>query len=172
MSDTDDKPEFGPAMAALPEKRRAFVEALYDEDAPRRGDGLLLFAAAKAGYGSPTSSKKSLSVIASRIAQDDRVQAAIKEHSHRVLRAVPPEAIRALKDIIRDPKHKDHARGIAMVLDRTDPLQTSHTMRIEDARPVPFDTEAVLKRIDELAAKFGLLPAPKIIDGEAVEIRK
>jgi hypothetical protein len=160
-----EAPEWGPAMSALSEKRRAFVVALYDEDAPRKGEGLFIYAAQVAGYGTPTSSKKSLGVIAGRIAHDDRVQAAIVEHSQRCLRAIPPEAIRALKDLIRDPKHKDHARGIAMVLDRADPLQTMHTVKLEDSRPPSIEaTERVLARIEELARRAGLLPAPQIID--------
>lgn len=164
-------PEWGPAMSALSEKRRAFVIALYDEDAPRKGDGLFIYAAQVAGYGTPTSSKKSLGVIAGRIAHDDRVQAAIVEYSHRVLRAVPPEAIRALKDLIRDPKHKDHARGIAMVLDRADPLQTMHTVKVEDNRPPSTEaTQAVLDRIEELMKRVGLAPPPKVIDGDCRDV--
>lgn len=89
--ETEAAPEWGPAMSALNEKRRAFVCGLYDEDAPRKGDGLLIYAAQVAGYGTPTSSKKSLSVIANRIVHDDRVQAAIVEYSQRVLRAIPPK---------------------------------------------------------------------------------
>jgi hypothetical protein len=71
-----------------------------------------------------------ISVIAHRILHDDRTQAAITEHSHRCMRAIPPEAIRALKNLIRDPKHRDHARAIGMVLDRTDPMQTVHTVKV------------------------------------------
>jgi hypothetical protein len=160
-------PEWGPAMSTLNEKRRAFICALYDEDAPRKGDGLLIYAAQVAGYGTPTSSKKSLGVIANRIVHDDRVQAGIVEYSQRVLRAIPPEAIRALKDLIRDPKHKDHARGIAMVLDRADPLQTMHTVKVEDNRPPSIEaTQAVLDRIEELMKRAGLAPPPKVIDAD------
>ena len=166
-----DAAEWGPAMAAINDRRRAFVVALYDEAAPRKGDGLLIYAAKTAGYGTATSSTKSLSVIANRIVHDDRVQAAIVEHSRTVLRAVPPEAIRALKELIRDPKARDHARAIAMVIDRTDPLQTLHTVRVEDTRPPsPEMTQKVLDRIDELARRAGLLPAPQIIDGECSDV--
>jgi hypothetical protein len=163
-----ERTEWGPAMAALPnDRQRAFVVALYDEEAPRKGDGLLIYAARAAGYGTATSSTKSLGVIANRIVHDGRVQAAIVEHSRSVLRAVPPEAIRALKDLIRDPKHRDHARAIAMVVDRTDPLQTMHTVKVEDHRPAsPEITEKVLQRIDELARRAGLLPAPQTIEGD------
>ena len=162
---------FGPKMAALSEKRRALVCALFDDDTPAKGDGLLVFAARRAGYGSPTSSTKSLGVIAGRIVHDDDVQAAIKEHSHRVMRAIPPEAIRALKKLIADPTHRDHMRAIAAVIDRTDPLQTMHTVKIEDTRPPsPEITQKVLARIDELARRAGLLPSPQIIDGECRDV--
>ncbi len=165
--ETELAPEWGPAMSALSEKRRAYVIALYDEDAPRKGQGLFIYAAQVAGYGTPTSSKKSLGVIGSRIAHDDRVQAAIVEYSHRCLRAIPPEAIRALKDLIRDPNHKDHARAIAMVLDRADPVQTLHTVEVKDNS---HDTEQISKRvlakIEEIARRYNLGPPPKIIDGE------
>ncbi len=162
---------FGPKMVALSEKRRALVCALFDDDTPAKGDGLLVFAARRAGYGSPTSSTKSLGVIAGRIVHDDDVQAAIKEHSHRVMRAIPPEAIRALKKLIADPTHRDHMRAIAAVIDRTDPLQTMHTVKIEDTRPPsPEITQKVLARIDELARRAGLLPSPQIIDGECRDV--
>ena len=173
---SDELPEvqFGPKMSALPEKRRAFVVALYDEDAPRKGDGLIIWAARRAGYGTPTSSTKSLGVIGNRIVHDDRVQAAIVEHSHRVRNAIPPEAIRALKDLIRDPKHRDHARAIAMVLDRTDPLQTVTTLKVEDNRPPSAQaTQEVLDRIEELMRRAGLLPkSAPVIEGECRDVTR
>ena len=46
-----------------------------------------------------------------------------------------------------------------------DPLETTATIKIEDNRPAsPEITAKVLDRIDELARRAGLLPAPKIID--------
>jgi hypothetical protein len=163
--ETEPAPEWGPAMAALSEKRRALVIALFDEDAPKEGKGI--YAAQVAGYGTPTSSKKSLGVIAGRIIHSAPVQAAIAEYSRQVNRAITPEAIMALKNVIRDPKHKDHARAIAMVIDRADPLQTMHTVKVEDSRPAsPEITARVLQRIDELARRAGLLPAPQTIDGD------
>jgi hypothetical protein len=41
-----------------------------------------------------------------------------------------PEASLALLNLIRNPDHKDHARAIGMLLDRTEPVQTSHLMTI------------------------------------------
>ena len=62
MTNTD-LPEWGPKMLALPNDRwRNFVMALYDEEAPRKNDGLLLYAIRKAGFGTPTSTTKAMSV--------------------------------------------------------------------------------------------------------------
>jgi hypothetical protein len=43
--------QFGPKMSALPAKRRALVCALFDDDAPAKGAGLLPWAAKRAAYG-------------------------------------------------------------------------------------------------------------------------
>jgi hypothetical protein len=170
IDDTEPQPEFGPAMRALPnDKWRNFVCALYEAPMKR---GRVLWAARTAGIGKENSSNKSVGVMAARMLHDDRVQAAIAEESQRRLRAMPPEAIVALEAIIRDPAHKDHARGIAMVLDRTDPLQTTHTVKIEDTRPPSLEaTQQVLDRIEKLMRGFGLIkPAAPVIEGECTVI--
>lgn len=110
--------EYGPAMRALKnDRQRAFVCALFD--APRK-EGRVLWAARVAGYGSPKSTNKSLSVIGSRLNVSDSIQAAISEESQRRLRSLSPTAITALENLLADPTHRDHARGIDMVLDRAD----------------------------------------------------
>jgi hypothetical protein len=170
---TVDLPEWGPKMAVLSEKRRALILALFDDECPAKGDGSLIYAARKAGYGTPTSSAKSLGVIAGRIVYSDDVQEAIKEHSHRVMRATPPDAIRALKKLIADPNHREHMRAIATVLDRTDPLQTISTVKIQDERPeaIAQVTEKVLARIEEIARRYNLgAPPATIIDGECRDV--
>jgi phage terminase small subunit len=115
-------PDWGKAMLALKtDKQRLFVCALFD--APPHGKGQLIYSAKTAGYGTATSTNKSLSVIANRLVQDDKIQAAIKEEAHRRFRLLPPAAIAAVQKLIADPTHRDHARALAMVLDRTDPVQ-------------------------------------------------
>ena len=58
-------------------------------------------------------------------------------------------------------------RAIAAVIDRTDPLQTLHTVKVEDTRPPsPEITAKVLERIDELARRAGLLPSPQTIEAD------
>jgi hypothetical protein len=158
-------------MAALPPKRRDFVVNLYDEEAPAKGDGLLIFAAAKAGYGTGQSSNKVLSVIANRLIQDDRVKEAIAEYSRGLVRAISPEAVCAVRALVRDPTHKDHARAVMAIMDRFDPLETTHTVKIEDNRPPSAEvTQAVLDRIEQLMLRVGLVKPAPVIDGSCTVI--
>lgn len=166
-----DGAEWGPKMKALPSDRhRMFVLSLYEIP---RGYGAHVKAARMAGFGTATTSAKSWSVIASRLAHDDRILEAMREEDERRIRASAPRAIRALAHLIEDPDHKDHARGIAMVLDRVHPAETTHTVKVEHKLPVMVATAEVLERIARLAARAGLdplrLPAPPV-DAEFVEL--
>ena len=108
--DTIDPPESGPKMLALPNDRwRNFVVALFDEDAPQHGR--LLYAIRKAGFGTPTSSTKSLSVQANRIRHDERTKAAVAEYSIAAVRSgLAPDVVRGIRNVVNDPRHRDHAR--------------------------------------------------------------
>jgi hypothetical protein len=166
MTDTESNIEDGPAMRSLAnDKQRAFVRALFD--APSK-DGRVIWAARVAGYGTETSSNKSLSTIGARLHTSEPIQAAIAEHSARVLRGLSPSAIKAFEDLIADPKHRDHARGIAMVLDRSDPLQTTHNVVVDhrSEREVVAATKEVIARIHELAHRAGLKELQPPIDAE------
>jgi hypothetical protein len=161
----DALPDYGPAMRALAnDRQRAFVCALFD--APTK-DGRVIYAARAAGYGTETSSNKSLSVIGSRLNVSDKIQAAIAEESQRRMRGLAPSAVKALERLIDDPTHRDHARGLAMILDRSYPLQTTHTVRVEDTRPPsPEATQKVLDRIEELMKRAGLIKPAPVLDGD------
>ena len=63
-------------------------------------------------------------------AHEERILAALFEEDQKRIRASAPRAIRALQHLIEDPEHKDHARGIGMVLDRVHPLETRHTVDV------------------------------------------
>lgn len=157
----------GPAMKALPSDRhRAFVRALYQV---KPGHGMYVKAAKLAGFGSPTSTPQSMATIASRLKSDERVIAAISEEDQKHIRGAAPRALRALDRLIETPGHKDHARGIAMVLDRVLPLETQHTVKVQhDATPALVATAAVLARINELARRAGIDPSrmPALIEAE------
>jgi hypothetical protein len=157
----------GPAMKALPSDRhRMFVRMLYQV---KPGHGANVKAAKLAGFGTETSTPQSMATIASRLAHDDRVLAAIREEDQKHIRASAPRAIRALGALIEDPSSRDHARGIAMVLDRVHPAETVHNVKVEhDATPAFKDSAQVLARISELAAKFSVR-MPPVIEGDVVE---
>jgi phage terminase small subunit len=164
----------GAAMKALPSDRhRAFVRALYQV---KPGHGANVKAAKLAGFGSPTSTPQSMATIASRLAHDERVLAAIREEDEKRIRSSAPRAISALTSLIENPEHKDHARGIAMVLDRVHPAETVHKVDVShkhDVTPNAKETAQILERIAELSAKFSVrLPEPRVINGEAVETER
>jgi hypothetical protein len=166
---TVDGTEWGPAMAALASDRhRAFVLALYQI---KPGYGAHVRAAKLAGFGTKTSSAKSWSVIASRLAHSENILAAMREEDEKRIRASAPRAISALSRLIETPSHKDHARGIAMVLDRTMPLETIHNVQVKHDVTADFkETAEVMARIAELAAKYSVnLPAPVVIDARVNE---
>ena len=120
--------EFGPAMRALPsDKHRQFVLNLY---LVKPGYGSHVAAAKMAGFGSSTSTPQSWASIASRLAHDDKIQAAIFEEDQKRIRSTAPRAIFALQNLIEDPTHKDHARGIGMLLDRVHPPELRTTIDV------------------------------------------
>jgi phage terminase small subunit len=156
----------GPKMKALPtDRHRAFVRALYQV---RPGHGANVKAAKAAGFGTPTSTPQSMATP-SRLAHDERVLEAIREQDEKYIRSSAPRAIRALSSLIENPRAKDHARGIAMVLDRVHPAEIIHNVK-HDATPAFVETAQVMARIAELAAKYSVsLPAPVVIDAHANE---
>jgi hypothetical protein len=120
--------EYGPAMRALPNHRwRAFVEFYLLENP---GRGAQTNAARRAGFGNARTSPLNMAHIAWRLMRDERIQAAIAEEARKLLRGSAPEATKALIELVRNPEHKDHVRGIAMMLARTDPEITRHDMNI------------------------------------------
>ena len=131
--------QWGPCMAALrSDKHRAFVLACYSVPL---GYGAHVKAAKMAGFGTSTTSAKSWSVIASRLAHDDQIQAALSEEDQRRIRASAPRAIRALSNMVEDPDHRDHCRAVSMVLDRVHPAETRHTVDV--VHRVDHNDEAV-----------------------------
>jgi hypothetical protein len=157
----------GPAMLALPtDRHRSFVRALYTV---RPGHGARVKAAKLAGFGCPTSSVQSMATIASRLSHDERVLAAIREQDELYIRSRAPRAIGALSRLIENPNAKDHARGIAMILDRVHPVESVINMKL-DVTPAARATAEVLARIAELAARAGLdvSKMPALIDAAPV----
>jgi hypothetical protein len=168
-------PPWGPKMAAVNERQRNFIIAMHSDDAPEKGDGLYIWAAEQAGYGRAdgTSTNKTLSVIASRLIQDEAIKAAMAEYARSEWRALLPRAVRAVKNVIRDKSHRDHGRVAMAAIDRIDPVETAHTLKIEDNRPpAPAMTQKVLDRIEELMRLAGLPKPAPMIEGQCVVIEE
>jgi hypothetical protein len=174
-------------MAALrSDRHRAFVLALYQVPP---GYGAHVKAAKLAGFGTSTSSAKSWSVIATRLAHDEKILAALHEEDQKRIRASAPRAIRALQSVIENPEHRDHVRGVAMVLD---PAEQRHV--VEHHHVIDHDAEAIaqlrmlkslevareklvevfgftgLSRYEQMLAREDGKKAPPAIEGTAVEI--
>lgn len=167
LASEDRKPdwgELGPAMRALPNDRwRAFVEFYLLETYTNRHKnnyGPQAVAARKAGFGSPKSTPRALAHIGWRLMRDDRMIAGIAEESRKLLRAGAPEAVRAVHAGIRNPDHKDHARFVAMLLDRADPVESKQLIEVTHKHLDP-DQEA----LEELRALRSLgTSREKLID--------
>jgi hypothetical protein len=166
-----DGTEWGPAMRALPSDRhRAFVLAMYEVP---KGFGAQVKAAKMAGFGTSTSSPQSWSVIASLLAHDARVLAALHEEDQKRIRASAPRAVRALAHLVETPGHRDHVRAVGMVLDRVHPVETTHNVRVDHRVEHRIEaTDKVLERIRVLALAAGLNPQtlPPMIDGACEDI--
>jgi hypothetical protein len=184
----DDFGQLGPAMRALPNNRyRAFVEFYLLE---KPGHGAQTNAARRAGFGHARTTPLNMARIASRCIRRDDVIAAIAEESRKLLRGGAPEAVRALQNLIRNPEHKDHARGIALVLGRTDPEVTNRIAdpdqealeELRAARALGATREKLIElfggnylpRLERLEAAEQERSAAgaKVIDGQAVEIEQ
>src|SRR3974390_28779 len=137
--------EYGPAMRALPSDRwRAFVDFFLLE---KPGRGAQTAAARRAGFGTPNTRPVNMARTAYRLMQDERMIAAIAEEARKMLRGAAPEAVKALHNMVRDPTHKDHARAVAMMLDRTDPVVTNQNISVTHRHVDP-----VAEEIEELRA--------------------
>ncbi|EIG56084.1 hypothetical protein Bra1253DRAFT_00692 [Bradyrhizobium sp. WSM1253] len=131
-----------------------------------RSQGAGLFAARAAGYGTPTSSNNSLSVMAYQISHDPKVQAAIAEVSQQYLTTLGPVAVRAMARVLGNDKHREFGRVLGILMDRVAPANSTHTVKVEgEVKVSAADAARVMDRIEELTAKF--LSAPKIIEHEA-----
>jgi hypothetical protein len=114
-------------MRALTARRRAFVEFLILEPPTM---GAQTRAARRAGYGTGRTTPAIMAKISSRLVRDEKILAAINEEARKLLRAGGVEATKALLALVHDNTHKDHARGIAMVLARTDPEIERHDFNV------------------------------------------
>jgi hypothetical protein len=178
----------GPAMAALPPHWQAFVRELFHQ---------------KPGFGNHTRALRAVPELckgrkdpkyhrqkAYRLMQDPRIQAAIAEEAANFIRMTGPAAAQMLNRLVLNENHRDHARGIAMVLDRVAPIETKHVIDVRHHRTLDEEALEALKTMrsmnmtnEQLIAFFGerglaryqgMLAdkAKPVIEGEAVEVKE
>jgi hypothetical protein len=184
----------GPAMRALPNNR--WREFVYQYVTGKPGHGSLSRAARAAGFGKK-STALNVARMAYKLSTDERVIAAFAEETKKVIRVAAPEAVQATLKLIRDPKHRDHGGAIAMILDRTDPVETRSRHNVEVVHRVEdHDQEALeelralrqlgtlreklielfggngLSRLERLeaAANVQRSDQAKLIEGEVIEV--
>jgi hypothetical protein len=197
-----DAPEFGPAMQALPDdvpnptnpkvtrSWRAFVLNLFlvapSLGGERAGKGASE-AARLAGFGAyyPDGSFKStpdsMSSIAWKLRHDPRVQLAIQEEVRNHIRGAAPEVLSRLLHVADDTFHKDHVKAIGMLLDRSAPIETMHTVKVEhkDVFDDPGRLAALMRFLiqsgatrEGLISKFGNASAPmidRVLSGQPID---
>jgi len=157
--------ELGPSMRALNERQRDFVRHLVTG---KPGYGALTAAARKAGYGK-NSKAPTLQKHAHDLSRNPRIIAAIAEEAKKVVRGVGhAEAVAAIMNMIRDPLHRDHARAVAMILDRSDPAISKHsvdvTHRHEDPDRAALEELKALRALGTSRVKLLELYGPNGLD--------
>jgi hypothetical protein len=182
-----DEPRIGPAMAALPrESWREFVRQLFHQ-APGHGNHVRALRAVPAlckGRDQKFHRQKAYQLM-----QDERIQKAIVEESQNFIRSTGPAAAQMLNRLVLNENHRDHARGISMVLDRVAPIETRHVVDVRHTRTLDEEAIEALKTLramnappEQLIAFFGEAglrryegmladKAKPVIDAEAVEVK-
>jgi hypothetical protein len=176
---TNEQPEtwgeLGPAMRALSLMQRDFVRHLVTG---KPGYGALTAAARKAGYGK-NSKATTLQKHAHDLSRNPRIIAAIAEEAKKVVRGVGhAEAVVAVMNMVRDPKHRDHARAVFGILDRVDAvvgkLSVDVMHRIEDPDRAALEELKALRALGTSREKLLELYGPNGLDRlemlEAAEI--
>jgi hypothetical protein len=171
---SEDLPDYGPRMAALKPKHRAFVSAYFDDRAGSSVKARLIFAAATAGYGGEKTKNnpRNLEYLGWRVSSYPEVNAAMEEEGRRRNRLVLPIAITAARAVLADPKHRDHGKLVLYYLSLIDPPAATLDLKVEHVPPSLETMEAVKARIAALAASVGaaVLASPAVIDGDCVEV--
>ena len=138
----EKKPEYGPEMLALSPMRRKFVEALLTDPGPSLG--ILTRSAIAAGYCAKNPNRRNTTKIAHIVSRDPKVILALQAESRKIVRGHGyAVAVRAVMNLVNDPTHRDHARGVSMVLDRVDPAQTHHLVDVQHHVQLDPDAEAL-----------------------------
>jgi hypothetical protein len=173
--------EMGPAMRALPNSRwRSYVEFYLLEtytNNNKNNYGAQAAAARQAGFGTPRTTPRAMAHIAWRLMRDERMISAVAEETRKYVRSIAPEAAKAVQNGVRNPDHKDHARFVAMALDRADPIESRQQIEVTH-KIIDPDQEALeeLKALralntshDKMLEVFGVNGLDRLLALEAAD---
>lgn len=150
---------YGPAMAALSPMQRRYVELRY-ENALMTEFRCVELAGYKGKY-------DAIKKMAYRLKNNPLVQAAMKEAGETIYRDKLPITINAIDNIIRDPKHRDHAKVLHGLLDRVGMHAVTETKTTVTHQ---IDRADLLVKLAALMEKHNLLtlPQPVVKSGDTV----
>lgn len=147
----EDDGQYGPAMEGLSPRQRAYVlEFLLAGGRDRTG------CARRAGYGGPETTKNAMYVASHRLANDEKIIAAITEETTRRMYGNVALALKNVEDVLKadDASNKDKLAAAKMVFDRGGiHARTEHVVTVENVT-----TEAQIKRVVALARAAGKDP--------------
>lgn len=167
------EPEWGPAMRALHPLWQKAVVALFLTGGNRTA------AIKAAGYRCTT--PKSFNAMASKLFADARVKAAIAEECLSRLAVDGPEMLSIVAGIARNTEAKDADRLAAtrIFLDRSLPVQTTHTVKVEHHLTVDETDIQHYRALQKLGApqqafldRFGVNGLPRVEAMIAAEAHK
>lgn len=166
-----EAPRFGPAMLALDDRRRAFVQALLAQDKPNYGA-----AARAAGYSDPGPKSSYLRKQGHELAHDARVIAALHEEAGKRFRLLGWLGVKGLAEIAADKRHPDNFKANKELADRFGfAAVQKHEVLHEEKRVTPTQKLQEIKELCEFLGvpfepgKFMGTNAVPMIEGEVVE---
>ena len=138
------------AMAKLNVKQQAFVLNVIElPDEP----GILIRAARAAGYGTATSSSRSLCTIASRLWNSKRVQDAYYEIGRGHLGKLAIRGLKGIEKVLDEgPTHKDFFKCAKTALQYGWPIETTQNINVVHRETVAFDP----RLMERFSAEFGI----------------
>jgi hypothetical protein len=155
---TEDTPGMGPALAALSEPRRLFVEHWV-----RTGGASPLASAQHAGF-SPNN-KRAAAVTGNRLLKDAKIQAAVRELVGAVNLIELPKYVAAMRAIALNPEHRDQFRALVFCLGCAGigpTFRHEYTVKQETTVAFEFDRAKAIEELRQMQRDglVNLLPAP------------
>lgn len=169
MAEVFDRPAFGPAMAALDQRRQNFVQYFLDLGGK---EGVQGEAARQAGYSPGPEVVLYHRVQACRLLQDDRILAALHEESVKRMKYHGYSMFRVASELALDPKAPPAVRlkAACEVMDRVGMHAISeHKVTVDDMRSRAEMLAELLAVVREAGVDLGVL-VPRRAGGAMIDV--